>query len=490
MSDIQQKNQKSNQTKSSDDLTDTLLVHDTELNKVLAVKGIKKKEGKKQGEKDELETIEPTKSKENSFLKLNKNEDMLSNFLRNFFSQISNPTRFNFFKVPINAAVAIAKKMQKFIDSATLEGKDLLKGLKDITNTINNTMAHAQEQKKTENSNRYSVDKIDWKSLQDFGWTREDFEKLNLLDSLLKGFKTAEMLPITVKVGNQNFDTEGKLWLETDKNGNAVFKILPKKNEVELDKPFLGHQFSEEDKANLLEKGNMGRVVNLTENGKTHIPHVISLDHDTKQLVAYPTANILIDDVIKGVTLSPEQKKDLQEGKSIHLEGMLSKRNSLFDGEIQFNAFKGHIEFKFDNNNSTKQSKDITQNESKEIQKVFRRKEFTFDQYNRISNGETVYITDFKDAKGKEYPGYVWLNKDTGKLEFDFKNPNRLKNKATPAETHKTQTAVNNDGKTNEATKNIKKPLSSGQTAPRNKQEQNKQNMIANQPKKRGRKVS
>jgi hypothetical protein len=490
MSDNQAQNQKSDQAKSPNDLTDTLLVHDTETNKILAVKGIKKKAGKKPGENDELETIDPTKNKENSFLKLNKNEDMLSNFLRNFFSQINNPSRFNFFKVPIQAAVTIAKKMQKFIDSARLEGKDLLKGLKDILKTNNNNNTMAQEQSKTENSNRYSVDKIDWKSLQNFGWTREDFEKLNLLDSLLKGFKTAEMLPISVKVGNQNLDTEGKIWLEMNKNGKVVFNMIPKKNEVELDKPFFGHQFTEEDKANLLEKGNMGRVVNLTEDGKTHLPHLISLDHDTKQIVAYSTANIQIDDVIKGITLSPEQKNDLQEGKSIHLEGMLSKRNSLFNGEIQFNAFKGHIEFKFDNNNANKQSQDNSQNESNEIQKVFRRKEFTFDQYNKISKGETVYITDFKDANGKEYPGYVWLNKETGNLDFDFKNPNRLKNKATPADTHKTQTAVNNDGKTNEATKNINKPLESGQTSPQNKKEQDKQNEISNPPKKRGRKVS
>ncbi|MGK6342546.1 DUF4099 domain-containing protein [Chryseobacterium sp. DT-3] len=490
MSDNQFQKQKSDQEKSSTDLMDTLLVHNTETNKILAVKGSKKKPGKKTDEKDELETTKPSKRKENSFLKLNKNEDMLSNFLRNFFSQIGNPTRFNFFKVPIQAAVAIAKKMQQFIDSAKLEGKDLLKGLKDILNTNNNNITMAQEQNKTENSNRYSVDKIDWKSLQNFGWKREDFEKLNLLDSLLKGFKTAEMLPISVKVGNQNLDTEGKLWLEMGKNGKAVFNMIPKKNEVELDKPFFGHQFTEEDKANLLEKGNMGRVVNLTEDGKTHLPHLISLDHHTNQIVAYSTANIQIDDVIKGVTLSPEQKNDLQEGKSIHLEGMLSKRNTLFKGEIQFNAFKGHIEFKFPKENSKTQNQEQTQSQTDELPTKFRRKEFTVDQYNKISKGEIVYIPDFKDGLGKEYPGYVWLNKETGKLDFDFKNPNRLKNKATPAETHKTQTAVNNDGKTNEATKNIKKPLESGQNVPRNKKEQDKQNTISNPPKKRGRKVS
>ncbi|WP_454045113.1 DUF4099 domain-containing protein [Chryseobacterium sp. Marseille-Q8038] len=483
MSDNQSPKKKTDQV---NDLTDTLLVHDKETNKILAVKGVKKKPG----EKDELETVDPTKRKENSFLKINKNEDMLSNFLRNFFSQISNPTRFNFFKVPIQTAVIIAKKMQQFVNTAKLEGADLLKGLKEILNPQNNKNTMAQQENKPENSPRYSVDKIDWKSLQNLGWTQEDFVKTGLLDSLLKGFKTAEMLPISVKVGNQKLDTEGKLWLEMGKNGKAVFNMLPKKNEIELEIPFFGHQFTDEDKANLLEKGNMGRAVNLTEDGKTHLPHLISLDRDTKQVVAYSVANIQIDDVIKGVTVSPEQKKELLEGKSIYLEGMLSKRNSLFNGEIQFNAFKGHIEFQFDKGNSKIQNQENSQSQSTEIPKVYRRKEFTFDQYNKISNGETVYITDFKNGSGKEYPGYVWLNKESGKLDFNFKNPNNLKQKSTPAETHKTQVAVNSEGKTNEATKNIKEPLKSGQTGPRNKTQQNKQNEVSNSPKKRGRKVS
>ncbi|REC79515.1 hypothetical protein DRF60_06745 [Chryseobacterium elymi] len=483
MSNNQSPTHKSDQV---NDLTDTLLVHDKETNKIMAVKGIKKKSG----EKDELETVDPTKRKENSFLKINKNEDMLSNFLRNFFSQISNPTRFNFFKVPIQSAVLIAKKMQQFVNSAKLEGADLLKGLKEIINPQNSNNTMAQQENKPENSNRYSVDKIDWKSLQNFGWTREDFAETGLLDSLLKGFKTAEMLPISVKVGNQKLDTEGKLWLEMGKNGKAVFNMLPKKNEIELDKPFFGHQFTDEDKANLLEKGNMGRAVNLTEDGKTHLPHLISLDKDTKQVVAYSVANIQIDDVIKGVTISPEQKKELLEGKSIYLEGMLSKRNSLFNGEIQFNAFKGHIEFQFDKGNAKMQNQVNSQSQSTEIPKVYRRKEFTFDQYNKISNGETVYITDFKNDSGKEYPGYVWLNKESGKLDFNFKNPNNLKQKSTPAETQKTEVAVNSEGKTNVATKNINEPLKSGQTSLRNKTQQNKQNGVSNAPKKRGRRAS
>ncbi len=490
MSNNQEQNQKTEQT---NELTDTLLVHDLETNKILAVKGIEKKLGKKPGDKDDLETVSPIKKEQNSFLKLNKNEDMLSNFLKNFFSQINNPTRFNFFKVPIDKAVMIAKKMQQYINTKKLEGKELLDGLKEIVNPLINKNTMAQQQTTTKDTSGYSVDNIDWNSLNQLGWTRERFAATNLLDSLLKGYKTNDLLPISLKVGNHEIETQAKFWLEKEADGKLEFKILPIKNEIEFDKKFFGHEFTEEDKANLLEKGNMGRVVNLTSDDNAQIPHLITLDKETKQFVSFPVSEIRIDDIIKGITLSPEQKNALSEGKSIYLEGMTSKNNALFNGEIQFNAFKGHIEFKFPKGNVKAQSQEQTQTENSqnsqnEIPKIYRGKEFTFDQYNRISNGETVYIPDFKDNQGKEYPGYVTLNKESSKLNFSF--PNQYKQKAIPAETHKTQVSVNSEGKTNEATKNIQEPLNSGQNSPKNNQQQNKQNEISNPPKKRGRKVS
>ena len=42
--------------------------------------------------------------------------------------------------------------------------------------------------------------------------------------------------------------------------------------------------------------------------------------------------------------------------------------------------------------------------------------------------------------------------------------------KVVPDDRHKTQVAVNSEGKTNEATKNVKEPLTKGQTQPTEKQ--------------------
>ena len=70
---------------------------------------------------------------------------------------------------------------------------------------------------------------------------------------------------------------------------------------------------------------------------------------------------------------------------------------------------------------------------------------------------------------------------------FDF--PNQVKAQAKPTEAHKTQTAVNSKGKTNEATKNIKEPLESKQQAPKDKKQQEKQEDQQTPAKSKGRKM-
>jgi hypothetical protein len=101
---------------------------------------------------------------------------------------------------------------------------------------------------------------------------------------------------------------------------------------------------------------------------------------------------------------------------------------------------------------------------------------FSDEQYKQLTEGKTIYVSDFKDGKGNPYKGYITLNKETGNYDFSFKNPNALKNKAQPAEAHKTQVAVNSNGKTNEATKHVNEPLKPEQQTPKNKTQQQGQN--------------
>ncbi|SFQ78609.1 DUF3945 domain-containing protein, partial [Flavobacterium akiainvivens] len=248
-----------------------------------------------------------------------------------------------------------------------------------------------------------------------------------------------------------------------------------------------------EDKKNLLETGNMGRVVNLV-NSKTGelMPSIISIDRLTNDVIALRTEFIKIPDEIKGVKLNEEQKQTLMEGKPLYLEGMISTKGTEFSATVQFNADKRYVEFLFDRSNNNQQAQTNQQNtqqnnqqsQPQEAPRTFRGKELDDEQYNKFKAGQTIYV-ELKDKKDQPYKGYITFDKDTGKTNFEF--PGQYKARVEPAETHKTQTAVNSEGKTNEATKNVQEPLKSGQRRPKNEKQQEQQ---YNKPaKSKGRKI-
>ena len=97
--------------------------------------------------------------------------------------------------------------------------------------------------------------------------SRESLEKRNLLEPLLKGYKTNELVPISFNLGSTVTRFDARLSLR-EVDGKVAVAIHGMRKEPQLDYPFFGHEFSEEDKKNLLTTGNMGRTVELT-NSKT-----------------------------------------------------------------------------------------------------------------------------------------------------------------------------------------------------------------------------
>lgn len=464
-----------NKQEMPEQLSDILLVLDKEKMKIQAVKSI--------DENGKMEAVEPTKKNQNQFMRVDKSGDFFSNFFSNFFSQLKNPTNFSFFKVPAPLAVEKAEEIQKQVDKPTPEGEKVMK---------EHEVKTEPQQDKQENQNnmatvqttpeaseyRYKPEQIDWETMTNLGLSKEYLEKRNLLEPLLKGFKTNELLPIGVNLGGTILRTDARLSLQQAEDGKVVVGIHGIKKEPNLHFEFFGHKFTDEDKKNLLETGNMGRVVNLT-NTKTGelMPSIISIDRLTNDVIALRTEFIKIPDEIKGVKLDDAQKQTLMEGKPLYLDGMISKKGTEFSATVQFNADKRYVEFMFDRSNSNQQSQSRGQNDQQsrpqEAPKTFRGKELTDEQHKDFKAGQTVYIDGLRDKKGQPYQGYITFNKDTGKTNFEF--PNKYKERVKPTEAHKTQTAVNSEGKTNEATKNIKEPLMSGQQRPKNKQEQEQQ---------------
>ena len=468
-----------NKQEMPEQLSDILLVLDKEKMKIQAVKSI--------DENGKMETVDPTKKNQNQFMRVDKSGDFFSNFFSNFFSQLKNPTNFTFFKVPAPVAAEKAEELQKHVDKPTPQGEKVLKE--------HEVKAEPQPDKKQENQNnmataqttteaseyRYKPEQIDWDTMKNLGLSKEYLEKRNLLDPMLRGYKTNELLPIGINLGGSILRTDARLSLQQAEDGNVIVAIHGIKREPNLHFEFFGHKFTDEDKKNLLETGNMGRVVDLT-NSKTGelMPSIISVDRLTNELIALKTEFVKIPDEIKGVKLNDEQKQTLMEGKSLYLEGMISKKGDEFSANVQFNADKRYVEFLFDRSNNNQQTQENRQNnqqsQPQEAPRTFRGKELDDEQYNKFKAGQTVYIDGLIDKKGQKYQGYITLNKETGKTDFSFQNPDKLKAQAKPTEAHKTQTAVNSEGKTNEATKNIKEPLKSGQQTPKNEKQQEQQN--------------
>ncbi|AZA89854.1 Uncharacterised protein [Chryseobacterium nakagawai] len=465
-----------NETNKIESVSDTLLVLNINTNAVEMVKGIDK-EGN-------LQKFPPEDKKDNDqLIRVDKHGDLFSNFFSNFYRQLKNPSHFNFFKVSEYDAVHTAKDLQQYVDQASPEEKEKLKEYAIQLKNTNPLKNQNTMENNTDNQEyRFQPEQIDWKTMEKFGLNREKLEKMNAMDPLLRGFKTNTLIPITINLGTAVSKMDVRLSLQTADNGEVAVNLHGIRKEPNYNLKFLGHEFTDEDKKNLKESGNMGRVVDLV-NPKTDeiIPSVISRDRLTNELVAYRAEYMKIPDEIKGIKLDDHQKQTLLEGKPLYLEGMTSKKGELFDATVQFNADKRYVEFIFNNNQNQQQtqqqSQSTLQNQSKggEAPRVFRGKELDDAQYDKFKAGQTVYVDGLVDGKGKAYQGYITFNKETSKTDFSFTNPNKLKEKAQTSEDHKTQKAVNSDGKTNEATKNLKEPLDSKQQQPANKQQEAQQ---------------
>jgi len=255
---------------------------------------------------------------------------------------------------------------------------------------------------------RYKPEQIDWETMNNLGLSKEKLEKMNLLDPLLKGYKTNELVPVSLNLGTAVTRMDARLSLQPNDDGQIVVAIHGIRKEPNLNFEFFGHKFNQDDKDNLLNTGNMGRVVNLTnpKTGET-IPSIISVDRLTNELVALKTDFIKIPDEIKGVKLDETQKQTLMEGKPLQIEGMISKKGTEFSATVQFNADKRYVEFLFDRsgNKQSQNNQTSQQNQSQEAPRTFRGKELDDEQYNKFKAGQTVYVDGLIDKKVRNTKG-------------------------------------------------------------------------------------
>lgn len=416
-------------------------------------------------DKGKLKTTEPLEANQAAFLKFNSKDGLLKNFMTNFLRQFNNPTHFGLYKVA-------AQGVEKSVDAL----KTMLPEREDpkIKAELEKSQVRFEDflpmQKK---ATAIPEDKVDWKQLETIGVTKERLEESGQLEKLLN-WQKSDLVTIAVKAGNETIYTDARLALRTNEDGEIGLAIHNIRKEPKLDYPYLGYKFSDEEKEVLKTTGNLGKVVELIPKNGEPFSAYVSIDPLTNELVALRADRVSIPKEIKGVELTDQQFKDLIEGKAVHVEGMLSKSNKPFDATLQVNAEKKGIEFIFDNTKSYKQRHEQSQEQNQpRIPKKLCGLELSDKQHQALTNGATLYLKNMVDNKGQSFNAYVKLMPEENRLRFFRFNPDKKQSACkveAVAEEHKTQVAVNNEGKTNEATKKVQEPLKTKQTQPTEKQ--------------------
>lgn len=375
-------------------------------------------------------TVPADKEHQNSFLKIDRYATFFENFLKNFWSQLKDPTHFGLFtmkeeefdKPEVKQAIedlAEGKKtkaVEEFLKKYEITPKNRTE--QSINNQNSEEMAKKNQTQQPvveandqqNNQYRYNESMINWDQLKNFGLSREYLQERGLLDSMLKGYKTNQLVPINLNFGSAVLRTDARLSLQQSNTGEVVLAIHGIRKQPELERPYFGHIFSEEDKKNLLETGNMGRVVELKGRNGEYIPSFISLDKMTNEVVAMRAENVYIPNEIKGVQLTDQEKNDLREGKKVYIEGMTAKSGNEFNAHIQVSAERRGIDFIFEND------------------RIFNRTalggvELTKQQIEDLNAGKAIFVEDMQRKDGELFSSYVKLDEATGRPNYTRYNP-------------------------------------------------------------------
>lgn len=382
-------------------------------------------------EKDgRYKTVPADKEHQNSFLKIDRYANLFENFLKNFWSQLKDPTHFGILTVKEDtldnpevrqavedmAAGKQTKAVEEFLKKYEIVPRD--KENQSINQKNQEEMAKKNETRQQavqdggqqQPKYRYNESMINWEELKNFGLSREYLQERGLLDQMLRGYKTNQVVPISMNFGSAVLRTDARLSFQQSAGGPIVLGIHGIRQKPELDRPYFGHIFSEEDKKNLLETGNMGRVVELKGRGGEYIPSFISIDKLTNEVVAMRAENAYIPREIKGVQLTEQEQNDLREGKKVFIEGMISNNGKEFDAHIQINAERRGIEYIFEND------------------KLFNRQslggvELTKQQIEDLNAGKAIFVEGMERKDGEVFSSYVKLDEATGRPAYTRYNP-------------------------------------------------------------------
>ncbi len=358
-----------------------------------------------------------------------------------------------------------------------------------------------QPQAKTQRPNLIADGDVDWKELERFGVKKENLSEKDM--KALMNYGKTNLVTVNPTFGGDSYELQARLSFQKTEDGKM--KLAPHfvRHEPRLDIPYNGYTFTDEDKKNLKQTGNLGRLVDVadTKTGEMR-PSYISIDRLTNEIVDIPASKVRIPDRI-GLTelLKPEQDI-LRAGLALPKEVTL-KNGRKFEAVLQVSAEKRDVEFvpehlwqgqsqRRGNGQEKKQKSQETPdtpgqqqkeagsqengqrrnrswtNEDGSIRPIGKWKDdkFTEQQKADYVAGKVVVLANAKDDQGQPCTKYLKFDREKGRPLTYSANPD-LAQTVAPSNESRTQLAVNNEGKTNEATKHLKEPLTQGQTAPK-----------------------
>ena len=548
------------QKKKSDE-QDVLVVRDEKTGEISVVAGLSR---------DGTPKRAPAKAENTSdFLRFDRNSDLMDSFFRNFFRQCKEPSRFGFYRIAADQVENLLGVMKELLKDPEAN-KEILSAHKvdtsnyekeakqsegqaketassddasktqantekenvssEQTNEKENDMEQKPEQTATEQQaqtapgvkqNLISGNDV---NLQELGAKYGiDFNSMNEKDmkALLNYGKTGLVI-VKPTFGGEQIEIQARLSFRKDDNDQLQLVPHFVRNEPKLDVAYKGYTFTPEDKKNLLQNGNLGKVVDFPDKNTGELrPHFISIDRLTNEIVDIPTNKVRIPDTIGKTPITKDDKRVLYSGIPLRKEIELANGRK-FTPLLQVNVEQRGVEFVPGStrqaqgqkqNGDKKQTADKLEqkaegdaggqkkqqdpnhwlNEDGTIRRLntYFKKELTEQQKDDYVAGKTIEIKEVPNKNGSgTYTAYV-------KFDFDKMQPRSYRNnpdlkqakEQIPTNENKVQVAVNEQGKTHEATKHTKDPLSPGQSAPKNEKQQKEQNAEEQKPKRKARSV-
>ena len=548
------------QKKKSDE-QDVLVVRDEKTGEISVVAGLSR---------DGTPKRAPAKAENTpDFLRFDRNSDLMDSFFRNFFRQCKEPSRFGFYRIAADQVENLLGVMKELLKDPEVN-KEILSAHKvdtsnyekeakqsegqaketassddasktqantekenvssEQTNEKKNDMEQKPEQTATEQQaqaapgvkqNLISGNDV---NLQELGAKYGiDFNSMNEKDmkALLNYGKTGLVI-VKPTFGGEQIEIQARLSFRKDDNDQLQLVPHFVRNEPKLDVAYKGYTFTPEDKKNLLQNGNLGKVVDFPDKNTGELrPHFISIDRLTNEIVDIPTNKVRIPDTIGKTPITKDDKRVLYSGIPLRKEIELANGRK-FTPLLQVNVEQRGVEFVPGSTRQAqgqKQNGDKKQTADKQEQKAegdaggqkkqqdpnhwlnedgtirrlntYFKKELTEQQKDDYVAGKTIEIKEVPNKNGSgTYTAYV-------KFDFDKMQPRPYRNnpdlkqakEQIPTNENKVQVAVNEQGKTHEATKHTKEPLSPGQSAPKNEKQQKEQNAEEQKPKRKARSV-